>query len=86
VRVDTHCFSGYEVPPFYDSLLAKLILYGATREETLRRARRAFGEYLVAGVESTVGFHQWLLDNEDFATGRMHTTWVAQKWNGSGAA
>jgi acetyl-CoA carboxylase, biotin carboxylase subunit len=86
VRVDTHCFSGYEVPPFYDSLLAKLILYGATREEALRRARRAFEEYVVVGVESTVGFHRWLLENEDFATGRMHTAWVAQQWKGSGAA
>jgi acetyl-CoA carboxylase biotin carboxylase subunit len=86
VRVDTHCFSGYEVPPFYDSLLAKLIVYGRTREEVLGRSRRAFGEYAVVGVESTIGFHQWLLDTEDFSKGRMHTAWVAQKWKGSGAA
>ena len=86
VRVDSHCFPGYEVPPFYDSLLAKLVVYGGTREEVLRRARRAFAEFVVVGVDTTIGFHQWLLDNEDFLTGQIHTAWVAQSWKGIGAA
>ena len=85
VRLDTHCFPGYEVPPYYDSLLGKLIVYGATRDETLQRARRALGEFKVSGVHTTIGFHRWLLEG-DFATGQVHTTWVAQNWKGNGAA
>jgi acetyl-CoA carboxylase biotin carboxylase subunit len=85
VRVDTHCFPGYEVPPFYDSLLAKLIVYGVTREEALRRAQRALAEFVIVGVDSTIGFHQWLLENEDFLTGQVDTAWVAKNWRGSGA-
>ena len=69
VRLDTHCFPGYEVPPYYDSLLGKLIVYGATRDETLQRAKRALGEFKVSGVHTTIGFHRWLLEG-DFATGR----------------
>jgi acetyl-CoA carboxylase, biotin carboxylase subunit len=86
VRVDSHCFPGYEVPPFYDSLLAKLIVYGSSRDEVIQRARRAFSEYVVMGVDTTIPFHQWLLDTEDFSTARVHTAWVAQEWKGSGAA
>jgi acetyl-CoA carboxylase biotin carboxylase subunit len=84
VRIDTHCFPGYVVPPFYDSLLAKLIVYGATRDEVLHRAARALGEFVVTGVQTTIGFHRWLL-NGDFATGHIHTAWVAQNWKGGAA-
>jgi acetyl-CoA carboxylase biotin carboxylase subunit len=86
VRVDSHCFAGYEVPPFYDSLLAKLIVYGATREEVIRRARRALSEYVIVGVDSTIAFHQWLVDNDQFGEGRVHTAWVTEEWKGSDGA
>lgn len=86
VRIDSHCYPGYEIPPFYDSLLAKVIVHGATRDEALRRARRALDEHVVKGVDSTLPFHRWLLETEDFAIGRIHTAWVAENWKGSGAA
>ena len=62
VRCDTHCFAGAVVPPFYDSLLAKLVVRGRDRDETLRRARRALEEFRVEGVATTIGLHRRLLD------------------------
>ena len=83
VRVDTHCFPGYAVPPYYDSLLAKLIVRGATREEALARSRRALAEFEVAGVSTTVPFHRWLVEQPDFITSRTNTAWVEQTWSRS---
>jgi acetyl-CoA carboxylase, biotin carboxylase subunit len=76
VRVDTHAFTGYELPPHYDSLLAKVITWGRTREEALARMRRALAEMVVTGVPSTTGFHQRLLSEPDFVAGRVHTRFV----------
>jgi acetyl-CoA carboxylase biotin carboxylase subunit len=84
VRVDSHCYPGYEVPPFYDSLLAKIIVSGETRGQALRRARRALGEHVIRGVDTTLGFHQWLLNSDDFTESRIDTSWVAENWKGSG--
>ena len=66
VRVDSHIFSGYSVPPFYDSLLAKIIVYGASREEALARARRALDETSVDGLTTNVGFHRAIVRDERF--------------------
>jgi acetyl-CoA carboxylase biotin carboxylase subunit len=85
VRVDSHCYPGYLVPPYYDSLLAKLIVTGRTREEALRRARRALDEFEIEGVSTTASFHRWLVDHDDFAEGRVHTTWVQESWFEAGA-
>jgi acetyl-CoA carboxylase biotin carboxylase subunit len=73
VRVDSSLFAGMEVSPFYDSLLAKLIVWGADRDEALRRLRRALSEYQVLGVKTTLPFHRALIDDEDFAAGRIDT-------------
>jgi acetyl-CoA carboxylase biotin carboxylase subunit len=73
VRVDTHLYPGYEVPPFYDSLLAKLIVWGDTREMALARARRALGELEIGGVKTNLPFHRGIVDNEAFLTARVST-------------
>ncbi|WP_426246493.1 acetyl-CoA carboxylase biotin carboxylase subunit [Nocardioides sp. LHG3406-4] len=83
VRVDTHVEQGHLVSPFYDSLLAKLIVSGRTREEALARARRAVREFKAAGVPTTLPFHEWLLDHPDFINSTLHTTWVDSNWKGS---
>ena len=73
VRVDTHLYPGYEVPPFYDSLLAKLIVWGATREVALARSRRALAELEIGGIRTNVPFHRGIIDNEAFLAGRVST-------------
>lgn len=82
VRVDTHCVQGYQVPPFYDSLLAKLVVSGSTRTQVLDRARRALSEFRIEGVATTVDFHRWLLDQPDFVRGDVHTSWLEENWPG----
>ena len=66
VRVDSHIFAGYSVPPFYDSLLAKIIVYGASRDEALARARRALDETSIDGLTTNVGFHRAIVRDERF--------------------
>jgi acetyl-CoA carboxylase biotin carboxylase subunit len=76
VRVDSHLESGYEVPPFYDSLLAKVICWGRDRDEALERMRRALTEMRVEGVKTTVPFHLQLLAHERFRAGDVNTRFV----------
>ena len=76
VRVDSHLESGYEVPPFYDSLLAKIICWGRDRDEALSRMTRALGEMQVEGVRTTVPFHLELLAHERFRAGDVNTRFV----------
>ena len=73
VRVDTHIYEGYVVPPNYDSLLAKLIVHAEDRESAIRRMRRALGEFVVEGIRTNLSFHQKLLDHPDFVQGRLDT-------------
>lgn len=78
VRVDTHVYQGYTIPPYYDSLIAKLIVYGATRDEALARCRRALSEFVVEGIHTTIPFHLEMLATEAFKNGNVHTKWVEQ--------
>jgi acetyl-CoA carboxylase biotin carboxylase subunit len=78
VRCDTWAEPDGKVPPFYDSLLAKVIVWGADREEALRRSRRALAEFSVAGVPTTAGLFTELLDEEWFAAGDFHTATLEQ--------
>ncbi|MCF6192413.1 MAG: acetyl-CoA carboxylase biotin carboxylase subunit [Candidatus Hydrothermae bacterium] len=78
IRVDTHIFAGYTVPPYYDSLIAKLIAWGNTREETLRRLQRALDEWYLEGFPTTVPLHRKVLEHPDFRAGRMHTHFLEQ--------
>jgi len=73
VRVDSHLFSGYEVPPYYDSLLGKLIVWGPDRATAIARGKAALDELLVEGLTTNVAIHQALLENEAFLEGRMTT-------------
>lgn len=73
VRLDTHCYSGYMIPPFYDSMIAKLIVTARTRDEAIDKLERALGEFVIEGVKTTIPFHKQLLQNEDFRRG-VYTT------------
>jgi len=76
VRVDSHCYPGYRVLPFYDSLIAKLIVWGSTRGEAIARMRRALSEYRITGIKTTIPFHQRLLDHPRFLEGDVSTDMV----------
>lgn len=76
VRVDTHIYTGYEVPSYYDSLLAKLIVYGNNRNEAIRNMRRALSEFYISPIKTTVPFHLRLMDNPMFKKGDISTHFV----------
>ncbi len=76
VRVDSHMYSGYSVPPYYDSLLAKLIVWGETRAEALDRARRALDEFIIVGIPTTIPFHQFVVEEEHFRRAEVYTDFV----------
>ena len=73
MRVDTHIYEGYVVPPNYDSLLAKLIVHAEDREAAIRRMRRALDEFVVEGIQTNLAFHRKLIDHPDFVPGRLDT-------------
>ncbi len=76
VRVDSHVYQGYKIPPYYDSLIAKLICYGRNREESIARMKRALEEYVIEGIKTTIPFHQRVLRSDEFVNSRVHTKWV----------
>ncbi len=76
VRVDSHVYSGYEVSPHYDSLVAKLITYGANRTEAIERMRRALDEYRIDGIHTTIPFHKQVLDDERFLSGQLFNNFL----------
>jgi acetyl-CoA carboxylase, biotin carboxylase subunit len=73
VRVDTHVYAGYSIPPYYDSMIAKLIVRARTREEAITKMERALDEFIAEGVKTTVPFHQALMKNEEFRKGNFNT-------------
>ena len=80
VRVDSQLFHGYTIPPYYDSLIGKLITWGATRAEAITRMQRALGEMRIEGVTTTIPFHKKLLRDPAFVGGRMYTCYVEQEF------
>ncbi len=78
VRVDTHVYSGYSVPPYYDSMIAKLIVTGATREIAIARMKRALGEFMIKGIKTTIPFQQEILNHPDFENGTYDIGWVGR--------
>lgn len=78
VRVDTHVYSGYTVPPHYDSMIAKLIVTGANREIAIARMKRALGEFMIRGIKTTIPFQQEIIAHPDFAAGTYDIGWVAR--------
>ncbi len=79
VRVDSHLYAGFKVAPYYDSLLAKLIVHARTRDAALRRGARALDEFAVAGLETTLPLHLAILEDEDFRRGGVSTTFLAER-------
>jgi len=78
VRVDTHAYSGYTVPPHYDSMIAKLIVTAATRESAIARMNRALNEFLVQGIKTTIPFQASIFKNADFHDGKYNIGWVEE--------
>jgi acetyl-CoA carboxylase biotin carboxylase subunit len=79
VRVDTHIYEGYNLPPFYDSLLAKLIVWGKDRDEAIIRMKRALGEFHIEGIKTTIPFHIQVMDHPEFKKG-TYTTKFLERW------
>ncbi|MBX9977225.1 MAG: acetyl-CoA carboxylase biotin carboxylase subunit, partial [Alphaproteobacteria bacterium] len=79
VRVDSHMYHGYTVPPHYDSLVAKLVVYGDTRDECLARVERALGEYVIDGISTTIPLHQRLVNEIDIKSGDYTIHWLEKK-------
>ena len=73
VRIDSHVYTGYTVPPYYDSLIAKIITIGSTRINAIDRMRRALDEYYISGIKTTVPFHAAMMRNGDFRDGNYDT-------------
>jgi len=76
VRVDKHAYSGYVIPPYYDSLLAKLICYGNTRREAIDRMNRALDEFIIRGVHTTISLHKQIMKDPNFRRGRYTTAFI----------
>ena len=79
VRVDSHVYTGYEIPPFYDSLIGKLIVWGKDRDTAIKRMNRALNECAVTGIPTTINFHLNLLDKSKFKEGKIHTKYVEEE-------
>ncbi|MBA4736787.1 MAG: acetyl-CoA carboxylase biotin carboxylase subunit [Synechococcus sp.] len=79
VRVDSHVYTGYDIPPFYDSLIGKLIVWGKDRDHAMARMKRALNECAVTGIPTTVEFHLEMLDRPEFINGDVHTKFVEQE-------
>jgi acetyl-CoA carboxylase biotin carboxylase subunit len=76
VRIDSHVYSGYTIPPNYDSMISKLIVVAQTREEAILKMKRALDEYIIEGVKTTIPFHQKLMNNDDFRNGNFTTKFM----------
>jgi len=82
VRVDTSVFSGWEVSPHYDSMIAKLIVHGTDREEAIVRMRRALAEFGIEGIQTTIPFHRRVMDSDLFASGEFGTDFLERLHEG----
>lgn len=80
IRIDTHAYAGYVIPPNYDSMIAKLITVAQTREEAITKMERALSEYIIEGVHTTIPFHQALMKNERFRKGDFNTKFLEEFW------
>mgnify|MGYP001376197409 CR=1 FL=1 len=76
IRIDTHAYTNYMIPPFYDSMIAKLITVAQTREEAIAKMERALEEFIIEGVKTTIPFHQKLMKNEEFRKGKYTTKFM----------
>jgi acetyl-CoA carboxylase biotin carboxylase subunit len=84
VRVDTHIYQGYTIPPYYDSLIAKLITWGNDRNEAISRMKRALSEFVISGIKTNIGLHLEIMNRPEFLSGKFYTysleKWISEKW------
>lgn len=78
IRIDSAAYSGYSIPPFYDSMISKVIAWGRDRNEAIERMKRALSEFEIKGVETTIPFHKALMDNEIFKSGEFNTKFLEE--------
>jgi acetyl-CoA carboxylase, biotin carboxylase subunit len=78
VRVDSAIYQGYTIPPFYDSMVGKLIVWGLNREEAIKRSGRALREYRLEGIKTTIPLHLRLLEDDAFISGEYHTGYLEE--------
>ena len=86
VRVDSHAYQDYKIPPYYDSMIGKLICWGRTRNEARRRMYRALKEYVITGVETTIPFHQSIIEDPVFMSGNFNTGFIEDFYKRTGGA
>ncbi len=79
IRLDTHCYPGYFVPPYYDSLLAKLIVHGATRQEAADQTSRALADFHVTGIDTLIPFLKAVIDDREYRAGAVNTRWLEKR-------
>jgi acetyl-CoA carboxylase, biotin carboxylase subunit len=79
IRVDSHLYDGYVVPPHYDSMVAKLIVHGKTREEAMQRVKRSLDEYVIGGIKTTIELHKHLVDDPDMRKGEYDIHWLEKR-------
>jgi len=80
VRVDSHAYSGYKISPYYDSLIAKLLVWGKDRDEAIQRMKRALDEFVIDGVKTTIPFHLKVMGNKAFQSGHFSTHFIEQQF------
>ncbi|MBD3615804.1 MAG: acetyl-CoA carboxylase biotin carboxylase subunit [Gracilimonas sp.] len=80
VRLDTHAYSGYRIPPYYDSMIAKLIVSAPTREEAIRKMKRALKEFIIEGIKTNIPYHIQLMDDENFIKGKFDTKYLEREF------
>ena len=78
VRLDTHVYSGYVIPPNYDSMIAKLIVTAQNRKEAMQKMKRALDEFIIEGIKTTFPFHRQLIDDEDYISGNYTTKFMEE--------
>ena len=76
IRVDSHCYTGYVVSPYYDSLLAKLVTRGTDRLDAITKMRHALEHFIISGIDTTIPFHQYILHNREYLEGDINTRWI----------
>lgn len=84
VRVDSHSYPGYSIPPYYDSMIGKLITWGRNRNEARRRMYRALKEYVITGIETTIPFHQEIIEDDVFMSGKFNTGFIEEFYERKG--
>jgi acetyl-CoA carboxylase biotin carboxylase subunit len=78
VRMDSHVYTDYEIPPYYDSLIGKLIVWAPNREMAIKRMKRALRECAITGIPTTIDFHQRILETSAFLTGEVYTNFIEE--------